>query len=238
MKRALIAALSGCVALGLASFAVAGNNTQAGIAAHIGPDVQKNVCDVNLTNADIVYRLDFDGNCTMTNTFLVYLLVCNGSHVNGDPPNDFDDNGSGVSGTEFGILYNGAVGQGIDGIGWTDCADLTFTTANWPDSGEDITAVWADCQGTPSEPGVPNSVIAVVGAVRVEVHSPDALQVVPRFTNNTATVTDCSFVVDFVQGNNPSNLGAAGFCVPGYSPCGAPTPVQETTWGSIKSHFN
>jgi hypothetical protein len=233
MKRALVALLFGCMALGLTSLAYAGNNSQASIVLHVAPYVQKNQCTSvgPLTNATIVT----EATCDTTDAFTVYLLVCNGSG-NEDPANP----GTGVAGLQCGITYDGMVGAGVDVDSWTLCADLDFPDANWPNAGGGTTITWdpnTNCQIQNSEPYVPNTVIAVAGAFNVFLNGPDVMAVIPRPVDGRAKVADCNAAEDDITGKVPSQLGQAGFCLTGYNPCGLPTPVENTTWGNIKKSY-
>jgi hypothetical protein len=241
MKRALIAVLLGCVALGFSSLALAGNNSQAGIAVHIAPfDDTKTKCDSGVpADNSSVNTSDFT-NCS-SGLYNVYILVCNGSHRNAEyqaaglDGGGFDVDGTGVAATDFGLIY----GPGVFLSGWSSCADgLEFADPGWPNSGFGTTVTWTSCNGLSSPTNVPNNVIAVAGVMVADVLAPELLQLTAKATSGLATVVDCDNVLDVVSGQLPGQLGAAGFCLSGYNPCGLVTPVEETTWGSIKKQFD
>lgn len=234
MKRALVAVLFGCMTLGFASLAFAGNNIQASIALHVGAYTQKNVCTAAgpLTNGTMAFD-----NIAPFGNYSVYLLVCNGSDRDLENPSALR---TGVAGFQCGIDYNGAVGAGVDVFGWTLCANQEFAQPGWPASGTGNTITWApatDCQDVNSEPYVPGTVIAIGGVFAVEVLSPDFMSVIPRPVDGKAKVADCNAAEDDITFNTPSQLGIAGFGLPGYNPCGLPTPVQNSTWGGIKKAY-
>lgn len=228
MKRALVAVLFGCLTLGFASLAIAADNDQAGIALHVGPVVSKLPCD----NAPALTAATIQSAAAGANTdsYTVYVLVCNGS------------DSTGVSGAEFGIDYNGNPSAGVDADGWTACGDLEFPNSNWPDANTGNIVTFnpgSNCQNTPSEPFVPQTVIAILGALDVTAYTPDILSVIPRPVTGFAKVSDCNGAEDDLLdlgGSEPSHLGQAEFGLgSGYNPCGLPTPVENTTWGAIKN---
>lgn len=234
MKRALVAVLFGCMTLGFASLAFAGNNIQAGIALHVGAWTQKNWCAdaPALTNGS----LNFD-NVAPGGEYNVYLLVCNGSDRDLENPSPLR---TGVAGLQCGIEYNATQGLGVDVFGWHVCADLEFPQPGWPAAGTGNTITWVpstNCQDVNSEPYVPGTVIAIAGVFEVSVYGPDFMAVTPRPVDGLAKVADCNAAEDDITYNTPSQLGIAGFGLPGYNPCGLPTPVENSTWGAIKKSY-
>ena len=232
MKRALVTVLFGCLALGLTSFAVAGNNYEASIAVHIGSGTAKSICDSvgPLTSATVVSDVN-DGFACSNGYYNLYILVCNGSSVGG-----FEPEGSGVAGVELGIAYDSTISLGNSEV----CSDLTFPSLDWPNSGSGAIFTWdgiGNCQSTPTEPFVPNTTIAVATGFEVFTTGPGAFSITPRPITGLAKVADCNAAEDDLTGRVPSHLGVAGFCGPGYNPCGLPTPVEESTWGAIKKQF-
>ena len=232
MKRALVSILFGCLALGLSSFAIAGNNSQAAIAVHIGTGTAKDICNSagSPTAATVVSEVA-DGDCS-AGYYNLYILVCNGSSVGG-----FEPEGSGIAGLEFGIQYDPSLSLGNSEV----CGDLLFPSLNWPDSGEGAIITWdpvGNCQSTPSEPFVPNTTVAVAMGFEVFTTAPGAFQITPRPVTGFAKVSDCNAAEDNITGLVPSHLGVGGFCGTGYNPCGLPTPVEESTWGAIKQQFS
>jgi hypothetical protein len=228
MKRALVAVLFGCLTLGVSSLAVAGEvNDQAAISVHISSVVTKDVCASApaLTNATMNVGPAACGPGTLGyDEYTVWMFVCNGS------------DSLGISGVEFGIDYNGDLGLGVDAGQWDFCGDLQFPNPNWPDAGTGNIVTWAasNCNNTNSEPFVPGTVIAIAGALQVYVYSPDLLSITPRPISGAAKVADCNGAETDLTANIPTPLGIAGFCLDGFNPCGLPTAVEKTTWGSIK----
>lgn len=230
MKRALLFLVCACLAFGAAPAVYAGvTNASACISTHIGPTVTKLPCDSapDLNRYNIVTRVDVGVQC-LDGDWNIWVLICNGS------------DSLGVAGMEYGIDYDGALGSGIDVNGWTLCADLEFPNPNYPDPGTGNIITWEpnfNCQNQNSEPFVPGSVIALGGVLNVSLYSPDQLTITPRPVTGFAKVADCNSAETNLTGLAPSHLGVAGFCMPGYNPCFAPTPVEETTWGRLKNQY-
>ena len=233
MKRALVAVLFGCMVFGFTSVASAANdNSIAGIALHISPLVTKNQCtDPGLAGltAGTLQTEVFPAACDGLTGYTVYMLVCNGS----DRDPGFDDVGVGVAGMEFGLAYGPELSVG--GVGY--CADLSFPNPSFPNSGTGTVITWdatLNCQDVPSEPFVPQTVIAVGGYVEVYANNPGQLIVTPRPASGAAKVADCNTAETVVDA---ARLGVAGFCDVGHNPCDLSTPVEDATWGSIKKQF-
>jgi len=230
---------------GLASVASAANdNSLAGIALHITTQVTKGPCpeDIPVDNspdltAGTIVQEVFPAACDGLTAYTVYVLVCNGS----DRDPGFADVGTGVAGLEFGLTYGPQIA--IGGSGFNVCADQAFPHVNFPDSGTGNLIAWDsinNCQEVPSEPFVPQTVVALAGWMDVFASSPGVIAVTPRPVSGLAKVADCNsaetVVSDGVFGTE--KLGQAGFCEPGHNPCDLATPVEETTWGSIKKQFD
>jgi hypothetical protein len=238
MKRALVAILFGCMTLGLASLAMAFDNDQAAIVAHITPHLSQ-VCTpgaqgggMGLTGNTLVTGVNDGSGCNDNiggARWDVWLLVCNGS------------DSLGVRGAEFGITYNPDPFGGLYGIGWNLCADQNFPEPGWPspDRGNTITWIPASCQIQNSEPFVPQTVIAVMGSVDMITYDPDVLQIIPKPLSGRAEIADCNGAQESILGNSPSHLGFSEWCLgPGYNPCGLPTATEPTTWGRLKQIGN
>jgi len=231
MKRALLVLICGCLVVGVAPAVYAGvTNASACISTHIGPSITKLPCDnqPSLNRFNIVTRVDVGVNC-LDEDWNIWLLVCNGS------------DSLGIAGMEFGIDYDGALGSGMDVNAYTLCGDLEFPNPNFPDAGTGNIITWipqTNCQDQNSEPFVAGSVIAIGGVLNVQLYSPDQLSITPRPVSGFAKVADCNSAETNITGLVPSHLGVAGFCMPGYNPCFAPTPVEDTTWGRLKGKYN
>jgi hypothetical protein len=237
MKRALIGLLLGCLmTMGLSSIALAGgDNWQAAISVHITPMIQKLPC--NTPPSPIAATMVTDVSCTAPEGYSVWILVCNGS------------DSTGIAGMEFGIDYDGALASGIDVDSWNLCADLEFPegdgsggpAADWPEAGTGTIITWdrlLNCQDISSEPYVPHTVVAIGGVLNVWGYGPDQLVITTRPVSGFAKVANCKASEDRIDGMVPSHLGIAGFCLPGYNPCGLPTAVEPTTWGRVKQQYN
>lgn len=233
MKRALFATVLGTVVAAVlgAGSAQAFDNSQAAIALHIAS--ANTGCTVpGLRSA----TLNQQTNTLSTPSgpfYYVYLLACNGS------------DSVGIGGIECGIQYQGEFNPGgnptqpLVVFGWNSCSTLSFESTGWPSPGGGNALTWstAACQNTRSEAGVKYSVIAIGGYFYVGAYSPSTMYVTPRPVSGAAAVSDCSARVDFVHNQIPTHLGSAGFGTVGFNPCGAPTPVQNSTWSTIKGQY-
>lgn len=223
MKGIVSTVLLGALVAGLAGSASAFDNKQAGIALHIIPANSlpaPQACNPPVTAPTLVYQTP--GNSQNNDFFWTYLLVCNGS------------DSTGVAGMEMGVSYP----PSIVFYNWVACSDLQFPDGVWPNSGGSNLLTWtlANCNNDRSEPGVPRTVIAIGGYFYMGAYGPSQLSVIPRPVSGRAKVADCSSREDDFTFAVPSHLGVAGFAgAPGYNPCGAPTPVQESTWSKVKS---
>jgi hypothetical protein len=213
------------------------DNDQAAIVAHITPSGAFSCVPPGLQANNIVTAAS-DGSCDQGggSQWDVWLLVCNGS------------DSTGVRGAEFGIDYNPNPYGGIYVNNWTRCADQDFPDANWTGSASSdipntrtsvasdvVTWIPANCNIVNSEPYVPRTVIAVMGALQVNLYSPDILSIVPKPQSGRVEIADCAGAQQTILGNTPSHLGYSEFCLgPGYNPCGLPTGTQPTTWSRLK----
>jgi hypothetical protein len=230
MKRALVGLLLGCVLMmGVTVVAMAGDNTQAGIAFHVTTYVDKDPCGTGLPSVLNYTLVDEVPSFAPGDQFSVWVLVCNGS------------DSVGVSAIEYGLDYDGNPLSGVDINSFTDCTDLSYPMDNWPEPASGTINIWTynnHCQTTNSQPYVPKTVIAIAGMFNVQVYSPDQFALTPRPVSGVASVVGCDLAQDNIApGPVPSHLGIAGFGAPGYSPCGAPTPTEQTTWGKIKTQY-
>lgn len=235
MKRALFATVLGAcfsVVLG-AGAALAFDNNQAAIALHIAP--AGGSCTVpGLRGATLNQQTNMLSNPGTGPFYYVYLLACNAS------------DSTKVGGIECGIQYQGEFNelgnptQPLVVFGWTRCSTFDFQSTGWPAPGGGNVMTWdaLNCPGTRSEPLVKYSVIAIGGYFYVGAYAPSTMYVTPRPVTGSAAVSDCQARVDFVHGLIPTHLGSAGFGTVGFNPCGAPTPVQNSTWSTIKGQYS
>ncbi len=234
MKRALLGLLLGCLTMGIGSIALAGDNDQAGIALHVTNNVAINCAGApaGLTAATV----NPAGAGGAAENYGVWVLVCNGS------------DSTGIGGAQFGLDVTGSPANGLGGsaFAWLLCADLDFPSGSWPASGSDNLVTYntvTNCQSDNSEPFVPKTVIATLGQLYIyDYGTGGAVSILPSpRSGGTAKVADCSSaetIIDPPPGPG-SHLGYAEINGgPGYSPCGAPTPVESTTWGRIKGLNN
>ncbi len=222
MKRFLSTVVMGSVlAVALAGNASAFDNSQAGIALHVGSVTSKNACSLPGLKANTInYQ---EPSSSPGRFYYTYLLVCNAS------------DSTGIKGVECGIQYQNPT---IQVYNWNLCATLEFPSTGWPNSGGGNLVTWNACQNTNTE-GTRYTVIAVAGYFYMGAYGPSTMSVTPRPNSGFAKVADCSAREDDLTLAFPSHLGVAGFAGQGgYNPCGAPTPVQNSTWGAIKSLYN
>ena len=219
MKGLVSTVLLGALVVGLSGSAAAFDNKQAGIALHITPAGSVvPPCNPGVTAPTVVYQTPASSPSSF---FWTYLLVCNGS------------DSTGVQGMEMGIQFPAP----IQIYNWTLCGDLQFPDGIWPNSGGSNLITWvnANCNNDRSEPAIPRTVIAIGGFFYMGAYGPSQMFVTPRPVSGFAKVADCSSREDNITTNVPSHLGVAGFGgASGYNPCGAPTPVQSSTWSGIK----
>ncbi len=229
MKRALVGLLLGCaLTLGLFAPAQAFDNDRAAVSFHITPIPSKDPCTTNVPTP-LAYTMVTEVCDAPGTDYAVWFLVCNGS------------DSTGIAGMEFGIDYDGAPNSGVDVWSWTSCMDLNYPSANWPEANSGLLSVWDPvnhCQNTPSQPYVPYTVIAIGGYLGTTFYSPDQMQIIGRPVTGYVKVVDCQSSETRIDGETPSHQGIAGFCLPGYNPCGLPTPVETKTWGQIKQQYN
>jgi hypothetical protein len=164
----------------------------------------------------------------------------------------------GIAGMSCGILYDNAIGSGVDVFGWTLCADLEFTNGaascppdlppcEWPISGGGNRITWVrttNCQRTVI---APDGIHAIAGAFYLFAYSPDAFQITPN--NNLQipelAVADCDASTTYlVDGMGGRRAGWVGFGFrSGCNPCSEggpecwPVPVERSTWGAIKRTY-
>ncbi len=139
------------------------------------------------------------------------------------------DNTAGIAGVSCGVAVTGAVGV----FGWTLCADLDFPNGGWPGSGGGDRITWAsvvNCQDTVLGT---DGVHAVAGAFYVYAYGSGTIAITPNNAIPEFKVADCSAAESEVS----SGGGVVGFGSElGFNPCALPpVPVEQTTWGSIKS---
>jgi len=238
MKRALLGLLVGCMTLGLASAAMAGENAQAGISLHITKPAAKTVCGEMPYNAGTSNPFTtFAKPCTATDIWNVWVVVCNAS------------DSLGVAGAEFGIEYDAATGSGVDVTQWQLCADLQFQSDFWPEAGSGNLVTWEpdiNCQTAAldvANPG-PFPAYAIVGLFSVTTWGKDQMEVTTRPSSGRMKVADCLAQEDDITGALVARGGIAMFCGSpakrkGYDYCqtGSLNDIEESTWGRIKAQY-
>jgi hypothetical protein len=146
--------------------------------------------------------------------------------------------GPGVAGVALGINY----GPNLGFFGTETCADIEFPDANWPGTppaGNTIT--WdsgANCQQTVDVSDPQGQGYAVAWGAYTYAYGDELFEVIQRpVAVPDFKVSDCT-----AAESNPAFPEAAGKVgygnAVGYQPCVVVVPVEESTWGGIKSQFS
>lgn len=142
---------------------------------------------------------------------------------------DVDPN-AGFQGAAFGVDYT----DGGFYMNWTLCADQEFASGTWPGPQSGITVTYANCQNTPNGSDPEGEATVVLGYLYLYSYGDQIIQITPRL--NLAVpdlnVTDCDPAGTDLDPSAGGSLGAGS--VNGQAPCREETPVENTTWGSIK----
>lgn len=140
------------------------------------------------------------------------------------------DPDSGIAGISFGIEANPTIGI----FGWDLCGDQEFSTAGWPSNATGNTVTWNPNTNCQREVFGTEGVQAYTGALYIYAYGDGALTVTPNFAagDSVLRVSDCNGAESALSAPG----GAVGFgTTPGYTPCSPAVPVEQTTWGKIKS---
>ena len=230
MKRVLtIAVLTAavCVAFAGVTFA-AGTQDGSVVALHAKAHALKNYCLA--PNAPLIACSQFTKTWPVGSSSDVYLIVAKAQQA------------PGVAGVSCGIMYNPAIGGGVDVYQTYLCADLEFTNAGaygeWPRAGGGNRITWVSTTNCQRTLYGTEGVQAVAEAFYVYAYSPDMFSVTPN--NNLVSgpelaVADCAASTTYLPLTGFG--GAIGFGQPGYNPCTDMVPVEPATWGKIKSQF-
>jgi len=140
---------------------------------------------------------------------------------------------SSYAGVGFSIHYTNDP-SAFSMLSWTLCGDLQFPGPGWgvaPASGSDIVITYDvinNCQ--------PAGSIVVNGFFYVGAYDTAVMEVRPRGANNKLEVADCLSNEQEI----PDRISSVGFSTLGCNPCVQgcfPIPVEETTWGGVKTLF-
>jgi hypothetical protein len=158
----------------------------------------------------------------------------------------------GIAGVSCGILYDNALGSGVDVFGWTLCADLEFTNGaltcppdlppcEWPISGGGNRITWVSTTNCQRTVIAPDGVHAIAGAFYLYAYGPDIFRLTPNLNLQIPelAVADCNASTTYLPMDG-SATGWLGFGQPGCNPCAeycGPDPVEATTWGRVKTQY-
>jgi DNA-binding beta-propeller fold protein YncE len=219
--------------------ASAGPNADAKVALHARAPITKSPCTSSLLDLDCA---DLVTHVTPASYF-VYVMVVRG------------DSTAGIAGVEFGINYQkigmptgvAADGNYVDIHEWHLCADVEFTTGNWPDrlSGNRLTWNATNRCQRDSPASTPGDVTAIAGYFYCTAYDPDRLQLTPHPESGFATVASCDGAADTLTSDPSPALGAVAFnntSAPGLNPCDPPPPTPPSTYlapghGSLSASF-
>lgn len=144
---------------------------------------------------------------------------------------------AGTAGAQFGVMYDGASGRGVDIFDWTACAPIVNASPDWPAPGSGIHLAWnpeRECQSREQGEGA-LGVAAVVGYFYCTAYTPDLLSLTTHGADRLAAVTTCGGRVDTLDSDAlsyvPTLLGDAAFAsgggAVGSNPCGR---TSEPSW--------
>jgi len=161
-------------------------------------------------------------------------------------PNTVKNLDAGITGAQFGIEYDAdtAPGQGIEVLGWSNCALLQFADPDWPATGANNTVTWSTepltCQRRD---------LVIVGYLEIVVHDASVLRLRPFQATGLAKIADCGGAEQEVDLQlSPLQLGWVSFggaavgsvtggCNPLLRPCEEAVSVEPTTWSGIKNRL-
>lgn len=141
---------------------------------------------------------------------------------------------TGIAGMEFGLSYNGNTAAYTTYL----CADQEFAGEGWPHDNGVNTITWIGCQNTVDPTDPQGEVAAVAYAIYIYAYSTDTICITPKSNSGVLGAADCAAGNSSLLVQYPLNMGCVGLGLLGFSPCEVfYSPVEETTWGAIKSQF-
>ncbi len=147
----------------------------------------------------------------------------------------------GVAGVEFAIDFDRRPAQGIDLVTERWLGDLAYEWADWPGPESYVTLTWDRTNDCRYEQFIP------FAAIRVEVHGPDVLRIVPSPRSSGVLVAECGLRTSeypwiLIDGIPEEQVGRIGFVgMEGYNPGPAvrtPTPAEPVSWGRLKTLYH
>ncbi|MDI6809564.1 MAG: hypothetical protein QME66_11375 [Candidatus Eisenbacteria bacterium] len=231
MKKLFVGICIPLIALSLfAGLSFASNNGNAKIALHVtSPGTAKTRCTVAVVPATCSQIVPYNATAGGA-SYDVYVCVY-----------DFTE----MTATEFGIDYTESLVNGLKIWSFTGCAlagefMITSPTPAWPAPGSGVVYT-AYCINKTFTPSGDNEVVNIGYFYLTAYGSGGRLSIIGSPRASTAEITDCAAQpshTDVISGNTPSNLGYADFgSGTGYKPgCGG-VPVEDHTWGKIKSLY-
>jgi hypothetical protein len=236
--------------LAAASVSAQGTQWEVKIGLHLEPVVEELPC-VNPTSLPSSFGCDLPNATSNVNfhgevgrEYTMYIVV-----LDVDPE-------YGVGGLSFGLQWDST---SLDISEVTNCADYELPGESWPAPGTGNLLMWSgdyNCQGQTIDPTDPQCEGAFVAySMRVYAYDTTIVQIVSRedVPQPDLRVADCQGSESdlLTVGLYPTNVGAAAFGEDqGHNPCvctcnpkvppslsNCLTPVEETTWGSVKALF-
>ena len=230
MKRMLVCLAVGAMVAAFAAPVFAGTLDLARVGLHIQGHNTKNWCT---TNAPSTFGCDAVAETSTMNTVAAVGVSYDMYIVVVDIPV-----AAGLQGIEFGISYDPVGASGLDAFGVVSCASLEVPGLGWPNAGGVATYTWTTCQGTVDAGDPQGEMYQICASIYAYAYGPDTA-CIEKKASGVLGGTDCAATSSDLVPHFPLNAGCVDFGGgTGSHPCvQLVTPVEETTWGAIKSQF-
>lgn len=210
MKKVLLACLGVAVLCFMVTDAAAVKNANGKWALHDAGmhDAKANTCAKVFTDCNLDINTNGATGPTRHDIYIVAIDVV------------------GIAGSRYGLCCDGPVYF----YGWTKCTDFEIPTPGWPGCGQDNAQTWSV-----ERPG-PNVVLGILDAY-----------IYPSTVSMSICVDSRVGKAEWCDANQPSPIcvdatdpayfGSVGFNGnSGYNPCNI-VPVEQRSWGSVKSLY-
>ena len=204
------------------------------ILLHVAPDAANTCFDAPTSSEQVITKASADPSGARYNVYVV-----------GVPQNDGYASW-GLAGIEFGIDYHG--GKPNSGAlvvhSWTSCSDLEWSGDNWPASGTGNMLTWVNPENCQVDQLVP------VGYFTVSAYAPSSMALIPHPISAAMKIANCDGAERVLENHvKPARVGWVSMgggtrgnsslgCNPLLEPCEIGTvPVENTTWGRVKSLY-